>query len=300
MKLNSLHILLTYQCNYECDHCFVWGSPSQSGVFTLAQLEDLFQQALTAGQIREFYFEGGESFIYYPILVKAVARAHELGFTTGIVTNGYWVTGEEDALAWLRPLRDVGLDNIAISYDAYHGDANEPPNVHLGLEAAKQLESSAFLITIDPPTPSRDPEQAELGEPVVDGDVMFRGRAAVALTEGLPRQPWESFARCPYEDLADPGRVHVDPFGNLHLCQGLVMGNVWERPLAQIIAEYTPNTHPLVSPLLDGGPAELVRRYNLPHEDDYVDACHLCYTAREQLRTKFPKILTPDQMYGVV
>jgi len=30
MKLSSLHVLLTYQCNYECDHCFVWGSPRQA------------------------------------------------------------------------------------------------------------------------------------------------------------------------------------------------------------------------------------------------------------------------------
>ena len=26
MKLNSLHVLLTYQCNYECDHCFLFGA----------------------------------------------------------------------------------------------------------------------------------------------------------------------------------------------------------------------------------------------------------------------------------
>ncbi len=64
MNLTGLHILLTYQCNYECDHCFVWGSPAQTGVFTLAQLEDVFQQALDLGTIREFYFEGGEAFLY--------------------------------------------------------------------------------------------------------------------------------------------------------------------------------------------------------------------------------------------
>ena len=28
MKLSGLHFLLTYRCVYECDHCFVWGSPA--------------------------------------------------------------------------------------------------------------------------------------------------------------------------------------------------------------------------------------------------------------------------------
>jgi len=128
---------------------------------------------------------------------------------------------------------------------------------------------------------------------------MHRGRAAVKLTDGLPRQPWDSFTRCPYEALADPSRIHLDPFGNLHLCQGVAMGNVWERPLAQIIDEYNPETHPIAGPLLAGGPTELINRYNLSHEDGYVDACHLCYSAREDLRVYFPQILTPDQMYGV-
>jgi hypothetical protein len=37
-----------------------------------------------------------------------------------------------------------------------------------------------------------------------------------------------------------------------------------------------------------------------PHEDAYADACHFCYEARRALRTRFPEILTPDQMYGVI
>lgn len=42
----------------------------------------------------------------------------------------------------------------------------------------------------------------------------------------------------------------------------------------------------------------LVARYGLPHEEAYVDACHLCYLAREGLRSRFPEFLAPDEMYG--
>ena len=38
MKLSGLHLLLTYQCTFECDHCFVWGSPWQTGTLTLEQI----------------------------------------------------------------------------------------------------------------------------------------------------------------------------------------------------------------------------------------------------------------------
>ena len=128
---------------------------------------------------------------------------------------------------------------------------------------------------------------------------MYRGRAAEKLVNGLPRQPLNSFTECPYENLVDPGRIHLDPFGNLHICQGIVIGNLFERPLEQIIKDYEPSQHPIVGPLLEGGPGGLARQFDLELEPGYVDACHLCYTARQALRTRYPAELGPDQMYGV-
>jgi hypothetical protein len=298
MNLSGLHILLTYQCNYECDHCFVWGSPWQTGVFTLAQLEEVYRQAAELGTIREIYFEGGEAFLYYPILVKAVSLARAWGFWTGIVSSAYWATSVEDALEWLRPLAEAGLNRIDLSSDLFHGLQMDTPESRAGQAAASQLGLNSGRIRIDPPTGYRDPGRYEPGAPVTGGGVMYRGRAAKALVEGLPCQPWESFTSCPYEDLAEPSRVHLDPLGNLHLCQGLLMGNLFERPLVQLAQDYQPATHAVVGPLLAGGPALLVQRHDVTHQPGYVDACHLCYTVRQALRSRFPEILGPDQMYG--
>lgn len=300
MDFTSIHVLLTYECNYECDHCFVWGSPRQTGTFTLETLESVFQQALALNHVREFYFEGGEAFLYYAILVRAVMRATDLGFATGVVTNGYWATNIEDALAWLRPLVAAGLDAIDISYDLFHGDTDPAPPLHPGVMAARQLGLAVDTITIDPPTGYRDPAAAVPGEAIAGGGVMYRGRAAETLTAALPTEPRASFDSCPYEDLVNPGRIHLDPFGNLHVCQGVVIGNVFQRPLAEIAASYEPVLHPIVGPLLAGGPAQLARSYHLALEDGYVDACHLCYCARQALRPQFTAVLGPDHMYGVV
>jgi hypothetical protein len=93
--------------------------------------------------------------------------------------------------------------------------------------------------------------------------------------------------------------VHVDPFGYLHLCQGLVMGNLFETPLVDIVGGYEPTAEPVVAALLAGGPAGLVETFDLARAPGYVDACHLCYEARQALRERFPAMLAPDQMYGV-
>ena len=90
----------------------------------------------------------------------------------------------------------------------------------------------------------------------------------------------------------------MDPFGYLHICQGISIGNLLQRSLSEIVADFEPGNHPIVGPLLKGGPAEIVRRYELTHDDGYADHCHLCYVSRQALRSRFPEVLTPDQMYG--
>lgn len=300
MKITGLHILLTYTCNHECDHCFVWGSPWQTGTLTLSQIDDIYKQAKEVGSIDEIYFEGGEPFLYYPVMVEAIGRAKQMGFETGIVSNGYWATGREDAWLWLKPLAAAGLDRLEISCDLFHGDEAEASDEHPALAASGELFIDTGTIAIDPPTGYRDPAEAPPGETLTGGGVMYRGRAAEVLVEGLPRQPWRSFSECPYENLVDPGRIHLDPLGNLHLCQGIVMGNLFERPLVEILETYRYEDHPITGPLVEGGPARLVTNYDLDHEHGYVDACHLCYSAREALRPRFPAELGPDQMYGVI
>lgn len=127
---------------------------------------------------------------------------------------------------------------------------------------------------------------------------MFRGRAAELLTKDLPTRPWGSFTQCAHEDFADPGRVHVDGYGNVHLCQGISMGNIWQTPLSQLVKDYRAECHPIAGPLLEGGPALLAKEYGVPHADGYVDACHLCYRARQALLPRFPQYLAPKQVYG--
>jgi hypothetical protein len=104
---------------------------------------------------------------------------------------------------------------------------------------------------------------------------------------------------CPYEDLEGLGRVHVDSYGNTQICQGLSIGNFWKTSLSEIIKKYDPLSHPIIGPLIQGGPAELVKKYGIKHESTYVDECHLCFLARKAIINKFPQYLGPNQVYGL-
>jgi len=293
MNLSGLHILLTYQCIYECEHCFVWGSPRQTGVMTIKQVEQVLAQAKEAG-VTSIYFEGGEPFLYYAVLVKGVQKAAEMGFSVGIVSNAYWAVTVADAVEWLQPFAGR-LSDLTVSSDLYHCEkalGEQPQNA---IAAATWMNIPTGMISVGQPAEDEPQIQGQLTD---EAAVMFRGRAVVTLAPFAPKSPWEEFSKCPHEDLREPGRIHLDPLGNLHICQGLVIGNLFDRPLKEICANYDPDGHPICGLLLEGGPAALVSEYNLPHEAKYADACHLCYQARLALRGRFPQRLGPDQMYG--
>jgi hypothetical protein len=294
--LSGLHLLLTYECNFACDHCFVWGGPSQTGTMTLDTVDHILDEAELLGTIDWIYFEGGEAFLYYVILRSGVLRAKERGFKVGIVSNAYWANSETDALEWLLPLAG-SIDDLSISSDGYHGTSDACKNPDIARAAARQLDIPVDFISIAEPGASGVPGAAGTLPPG-ESAVLYRGRAAELLASSVPPTPWRQFTICPWEELRHPERVHVDPFGYLHICQGISIGNLLERPLAGIVADFRPEEHPVIGPLLDGGPAEIVRRYGLAHEDGYADHCHLCYASRRALRSRFPDVLTPDQMYG--
>jgi len=295
MQLTGLHILLTYRCTSECDHCFVWGAPGQTGVLTIDQISRILEQAKDAG-VKSIYFEGGEPFLYYPVLVRGVHEAADMGFEVGIVTNAYWAVSIADAEEWLQPFIAC-LSDLSISSDLYHCDkclGEEPQNA---IAAAKWLHIPTGMLSVATPDEAAPSIRGQLAD---QSEVMYRGRAAEVLAPQHMLHAWDSLDACIHEDLRDPGRVHVDHQGNVHVCQGLVIGNLFERRLKEICEAYDPEAHPICGTLLEGGPAALVTAFSLEHRPAYADACHLCYEARRALRSRFPALLGPDQMYGVL
>ena len=162
--LSGIHFLLTYTCTYACDHCFLYCSPQAEGTFTIAQIREVLDEAVKLGSVKSTYFEGGEAFLYYPVLVKAVELARERGMSTGLVTNCYWATSEEDAALWLGPLARLKLDDFTVSEDEFHGGTGEDTPPRRALAAAAGLGMKAGSICLEDAAPPQDEDQR--GQPV--------------------------------------------------------------------------------------------------------------------------------------
>jgi len=299
--ITGVHFLLSYSCTFECDHCFLYCSPEASGTFTRHQIESVLGECQKTPTMQWVYFEGGEPFLFYPLMVEGIRMARNRGFKVGLVTNAYWATTAEDAELWLGPLAEIGIDDLSLSDDAFHqGDDEALNTARRAHEAAKQLGLPVGDICIE--APRVDPAKGrtdEKGAPIIGGNVRFRGRAVEKLIEGLPRTSPEQFTECKDEELEKPGRVHVDCYGHVQVCQGISMGNMWETPLSEMDANYDAPRHPICGPLLKGGPLQLAKEYGVPLADGYVDACHMCFEVRKALLDRFPEYLAPRQVYGL-
>jgi MoaA/NifB/PqqE/SkfB family radical SAM enzyme len=262
----------------------------------ISDIRKIIEQARKIGSIEWIYFEGGEPVLYYPVLLWGLREAKKMGFKVGFITNAYWATSVEDATEWLRPIAEIGISDAVISDDIFHYGKDEENLAKYARDAAKELRIPVSNIVIEQPKDYMVAKEWK-GNPVREGAVLFKGRPVDRLVEDLPRKRWETFDKCSGEDFSDQKRVHIDPFGYVHLCQGIAMGNMKETPLDLLFQRFDPSMHPICGPILRGGPAQLVREYAVEHEDGYVDECHLCFSVRLKLRSRFPEILAPDQMY---
>jgi hypothetical protein len=279
-SLTGVHFLISYGCSAECDHCFIWGTPRRDSGMTVELVDRFLDDIMSLGTVTSVCAEGGESFTRYPVLLRLMRRGAELGLGVSALTNAYWATSREETQRRIAELMAAGMSSLGISTDQWH-------RMHVPLERVELLLEVCEKAGL----------QASRMETAIEG-VLFRGRAAERLAPGRPKKPAEELTRCPHEQLAAPARMHLDCYGRLHLCQGLAIGG---RGPADAVRGDHPASHPIVRLLLDGGPYALARfaaEHGFEIEPGYVDACNLCYRAREFLRSRYPDLLGPDEMYG--
>ncbi len=265
-------------------------------VMSLSRIREILEESKKIGTVDNIYVEGGEPFLYYPVMIQTMKMAKDMGFDIGLVTNCYWATDKNDSLLWLKPISEIGLKDLSLSADIFHYGDLESERARSAARAARELGMPTQILAIK----SEDQEEVESveGVKVSYGGMMYKGRAAVNLAKDAPKKPWREFDECPYENLKDPGRVHIDPYGNVHACQGLCIGNIFETPFSEIISKYDYTSHPLIKPLAEGGPVALMEELGISHEDEYADACHFCYDLRSRIRERYPDQLCPKEVYG--
>jgi Radical SAM superfamily/4Fe-4S single cluster domain len=298
--LSTIHLLLTYKCPLRCDHCYVFGSPKNEGHFTYTQVNHLLNQAKQVSSIEWIIFEGGEPFLFYPLLLKSVQKANKLGFKVGVFTNGFFARTEAAAARYLLPLAKQKLNAIVISNDRYHYNTlGDTPALRAGRTALSlgiPVNWKNIHIQAEQTLSLSEDTTSTAGENV---PLMMVGRAVENLASRFPEVDPNTLTNCPNKCINNPDRLSIDATGNVQLCPGLAIGNVWKSSLSEIINQYDPSKHPICGPLISGGPLQLSKSHSFQPAGQFIDSCHLCYATRKFLVSRYPEYLAPNLVYGI-
>ncbi len=323
-------LMLSYKCSAECRHCMYACSPKWQGDWILeVDLEELL--SLLAGRIRPspwgaetmslnhgLHFTGGEPFLNFPLLVKAVEMAEELRIpSTFVETNCFWCKSDDVTREKLMRLREAGLKGILISVNPFYAEyvpfertercirvSQEVfgPNVMVYqvefYHRFKALGIKERLTLEDYVTSTRKEDLAERVE------LFLMGRAAHQLRELYPTYPAHQFFGEPCRpSFLRNWHNHFDNYGNFMpgYCGGISLGH-WGRLEELLTAGIDLEEHPVLGYLI----AEDVKGLLRFAEDfgyqqtrgGYLSKCHLCLDLREFLvsRQDFEE-LSPKEFY---
>ena len=312
-------LLLTYRCTIACAHCLFNCSPQQPRRVHSVEQGVRYLRMLRATD-RLVHIAGGEAMLEYETMLAICREASEHGAAPHFVeTNATWCTNTALVRRRLAELKEAGVQGVLMSADPFHF-AFLPADRYLRCyETAAEIFGEKNLLAERLTRPQlrelrqigRDPER--LAERVRRFPPRMVGRAGEVLARFLPSRPLEHLANdllwygaaqgmsCAREfDPNTMWEIHLDPYGNIQTCCGVILGNVEQTPLPELIAAGFGVGNPIVTALREEGPLGLLRLAEALgyQREEYVQKCHLCWQVRKFLRPHYPQILGPDEIYG--
>ncbi len=289
-------LLITEQCNVECDHCWFSSGPDRKAQMKLDEAMGYIDQAREIPSVEWISFTGGEPFLLPKMLQSLVAYTSERDLYTECVTNCFWAKTVEDALDHLGLLADAGLDVVNISAGDFHQRHIPFDRVRNCYEAAKRIGLKIVImcsvarssrLTAKEVVRRLDEEEII----IVGGEKPSETTKAIAVeTEFIPvgrgahvpedewligNSPLERPCKVVLRDVA------IDPHGwVLPCCSAAALapiarvGNARCEKLRNLLKAAGEST--IFKVLSTEGPMGLQRLLGSP-KANYVNQCHLCH-----------------------
>jgi hypothetical protein len=263
------------------------------------------------------HFTGGEPFLNFELLLRAVEIAHELDIpSTFVETNCFWCANDAVTKARLVQLKEAGLNGIMVSVNPFILE-------HVpfeGTERAARIGAEVFgqnamvyqsffyrqfkgLGITGTVSFERYLEKAGT-EALGYAELIPMGRLPIKLGHLFARHRAEAFFGQSCEGrLTSPHHTHVDNYGNYigGFCAGISLGDAHD--LDSILDGVDLNNRPVLLALVTGMATLYELAKEVAYEDlpeGYVSACHLCLDIRRYLVQQTDRFeeLRPRQFYS--
>ncbi|MFC1715827.1 radical SAM protein [Candidatus Poribacteria bacterium] len=312
-------LIFTYRCTIACRHCLFKCSPQQPDVCMTLEDGVEFLRQLHATD-RAVHIAGGEPMMYYQQMLAVCQVANEEGRAPHFFeTNASWCTNDDVTLRRYEELKKAGLSGVYISADAYHQQFVPPESrlraYRLAVEVFGRENVAAGDLSLEQLSELRHIgiDEGRLAEYSRDHRPRLVGRAGDTLASFCPDRPLEALAEdggwrggsvdrsCRREfDSEEMWEIHIDPYGNIQTCCGIIIGNAREKPVIQWIDQGFHTGNDLVRMVYENGPyayLELAIRHGYQARQGYPQKCNLCWEVRKFLRPRFPDTFGPAEIY---
>ncbi|MCL2420639.1 MAG: radical SAM protein [Defluviitaleaceae bacterium] len=301
IDINRVEFVITRSCTGKCKHCSVAldsgpgkGIDANAAAAALSQLAERY----TIESILTF---GGEPLLYGAAVCAIHSTARDAGISErGLITNGFFTRDNHKIEAMAAALVDAGVNDIALSVDAFHQEDIPVEPVLCFAKALYALSEKgglklrthpAWLVNKDHANPYNDETKRLLkifrdaGIKESRGNNIFpAGNANTYLRDYFSdNDVLDLTVPCgsaPYTSRPDQvGCVSISPNGDLEIC--FPVGNIYEQNALDILDRYDPYSNPAMRVLLEDGVEKLLEyAQNAGHG---VDVSH-CYTACDVCR----------------
>ena len=319
-ELKVAAILFTYRCTISCRHCLFACRGARPDVVMdadrcvryLAQLHELG---------RVVHIAGGEPMMYWDVLAETLDKASGQGLAPQFVeTNCSFADSDEVVRDRFTSFKEHGLFGVLLSADPYHQAHVPPENFIRARGIAREVFGPANVWATDAPDEqvreyariARD--ERRLTEYVRAHPPSLTGSAYVELagvvdSVPLAEAPPPPGSRTPPEQQHCAGEfdaetiweVHVDPYDNIQTNCGVTLGRADRTPVAEVMARGPAAANAIARTLSESGPiglAEFARREHGFHIPETAQQkCALCFVTRCFLRSHYPDILAPQEIY---
>ena len=308
-------LMLSYKCPAECRHCMYACSSKWPGDWiTVDQLEQFLPQLAKMIEPSPYgrqhmslnhglHFSGGEPFLNFKLLLKAVEMAETLELpSTFVETNCFWCKTDALTRERLQMLKEKGLKGILTSVNPFYTEyvpfertdrciriSQEVfgPNVMVYqmeyYHLFKQLGITGKLSIDEYLKLTR---QESLSDTV---ELFLMGRAAEKLKEMYTGHPSKRFLTTPCQpEFLRSWHNHFDNYGNFMpgYCGGISLGSWFE--LDRLLKEgINLQDRPVLKYLVGNDMKGLLHfAFDMGYQersDGYVSKCHLCLDIRKYL-----------------
>ncbi len=265
------------------------------------------------------HFTGGEPFLNFDLLLRAVEIASEHGLPSIFVeTNSFWCVDEESCGEKLQKLREAGLNGILVSVNPFVVEYIPFEKIDRAIKVGAKIFGENLMIyqlefyrqfkEIGLRGTMRFEEYLEKFG--VDGlrfvELIPMGRACYKLRDLFRKYPAKRFfhENCRRELLRE-WHTHIDNYGNYitGYCGGLSLGDA--RELDKLLEEGIDlDERPILKFLVSENLGELYRftvsEFDyVERADGYISKCDLCLDIRRHivLQTGEFKELAPRMFY---